>query len=113
MRSTQIMGLNSRAEHFLEKNVQTKFEYCVCPNCKEPHIETQIIHPHIDRSDLGLFLDGPKLYKYLLKDDTWIYEYIQSEVWSSGPCIFISLSRDPEGNDPIFESMWMEKEMEM
>ena len=111
MRCTQIIGINEKADKFLEENIKIDYQYCGCPDCKTKHVKAPVELDHIDKKEFGMFDDGPILRKYQLVDDSWVYEFIQADPWSSGPCIFLALSRDPEGNDPINETLWDEEEI--
>lgn len=46
------------------------------------------------------------LLRYPLLDNTYCYEYVQAEPWSSGPCTFLALAHDIDGTDPIPETLW-------
>lgn len=109
-RCTQIMGLHSRAEQWLQENQKIRLHKCSCPYCAKPHREHPVARFHESAKDLGMFDDGPDLIKYQLKDDSWVYEYVQEAPWSSGPMIFLALRR--EDQTPIEETLWKEEEME-
>lgn len=109
MRCTQTIGLSSAAQVYLVAKTATETVTCGCPNCTIPHKKQQISEAYASAASYGMFDDGPELYKYQLKDGTWVYEYVQACPWSSGPCIFLAL-RDEAGN-PILESLWSEDEI--
>ena len=111
MRATQIIGLSDKAAEFLKENLQVTKTSLVFAG-KRRNVETPTEKKIYDGETgvrMGMFDDGPALYKYLLKDGRWIFEYVQASPWSSGPCIFLAL-RDESGN-PIQESLWSEEEI--
>ena len=118
MRMTQIIGLSPQANAFLNENQKWIEINCSCPHCISKHVKHPIFESYQDASTAGMFDDGPALHKYQLKDDTWVYEYIQASPWSSGPCIFIALAtvpalnpfHVPAGNE-IKETLWSEEEI--
>ena len=114
MRCTQIIGLNDKAFQFLEQNQVKELVRCNCPDCKTEHIQGTKSDQYNDARNEGMFDDGPMLYKYHLKDGSFVYEYVQASPWSSGPCIFLALSMSPlnENNNPIIESLWSDEEIE-
>jgi hypothetical protein len=117
MRCTQIIGLSPQAHKFLEENQKKVLIKCSCPDCETYHIPMIIKEKYADASSQGMFDDGPSLFKYQLKDDTWIYEYVQACPWSSGPMIFTALAWEPVKNpyhipDKIIqETLWSEQEI--
>jgi len=50
------------------------------------------------------------LHEYKVIDGRVFYSYVQEEIWSSGPVIFLALM--DENKNPIPESLWTEEEME-
>jgi hypothetical protein len=82
MRCTQPMGLPLKAETFLHNNAE---RLDVCDHCgRDSGFKTEVI----DR--IGMFEDLP-LLRYTLKDGTQATEYVQTEIWSSGPMIWLGL----------------------
>lgn len=59
---------------------------------------------------VGMFFDEYPLYKYILPDGTELFETVQAEPWSSGPCFFLCL-RDSDGYI-IEESKWSQVEID-
>lgn len=113
MRETQIIGLNSWAREFLEKNV-VMVPNDLCPHCGgiitfKPRREVWS-----NQSYMGLCDDGPKLYEYFLKDGMRIREEIQVTPWSSGPCIFLKLQKlEKDGSwVDLSSSIWTDAEIE-
>lgn len=90
IRETQFFGLSEKAHKFLESNAK-RTPAKTCPTCKHKRGGDMIRTEYADRSDLGMFDDGPKLYEYKLKDGSVAKEVVQSSTWSSGPCIFLCL----------------------
>lgn len=107
-RSDQYIGLNQRAEDFLNKHA-VKDVYQIVRNGRvvetreEPQKE---VYDHIE----GAFYNTFPLYCYFLNDGSKVYEYVQADPWDSGPMYYIAL-RDSE-NKPIKESLWTNEEME-
>lgn len=121
MRQTQIIGLSPQALTFLKENEAKTLEKCYCPDCKTPHVEISLRKQYADGSHWGMFDDGPPLYKYQLKDGSWVCEFVQSCPWSSGPMIFLALTRVVNESievlamdamkNPVTESLWKEDEI--
>ena len=94
MRTTQVIGLNKRAEAFIERNaVNPDGEYT-------------------GQALLGMFGEGAytcRVFEYhddrILSPD-YFEEYLQIDPWSSGPMLFLAL-RWIDG-EPIPESLWLE-----
>jgi len=105
-RSTQVIGLKDEAVAFLKDNCEMILS--LCPVCKRTG------YPIQDRERYsqfpGMFGEIYPLYKYRLKKQSFLYEYVQVDPWSSGPCIFLALSTKPDGKDKQkFE--WSEEEI--
>jgi hypothetical protein len=84
------MGLPPDAISFLEENV---IRVNPCPHCKrDDGYEVKEIRR------TGMYDDTPML-AYKLKDGTWAEEYMQYEVWSSGPMMWFGL----QAGDKKFE----------
>ena len=111
MRCTQVIGLSKRASKFLVDNLKIEMKKCNCPDCKTQHREEMIEEVYDKETGVqaGMFDDGPELSRYRLKDDTWIYEYVQCDPWSSGPMIFLALRK--EDGSPIQETLWTDEEI--
>ena len=90
MRCDQFMGLPSSALDFLSKN---KVLEDFCEHCG------QFIPRELEEIDefVGMFEDKYPLYRHQLKDGRFADEFVQSDLWSSGPCFFLGL--DVHGGD--------------
>lgn len=106
MRCTQDRGLPQLAYDFLNENQKTT-EVKICPTCNHHSGGEGICEKYNSAADRGMFGDGPELYKYQLKDDSWVYEKVQAVPWSSGPCIFLMLV--DQNNKPLFK--WSDDEI--
>ena len=96
MRCSQPQGLPQEAIEFLEENAARKDP---CTHCgRDSGYETK----EIDRC--GMCEDTP-IIAYLLKDGTWAEEYLQGEIWSSGPMMWLGL----KVGDKKFE--WKEEDI--
>jgi len=107
MRCTHIIGLPPDATDFISENISLVPDV-VCPNCGKVCTKRWGHHTWLDRSDVGMFDDGPELQEYMLKDGRVVREHIQAAPWSSGPCIFLKLI--DEDMNILFE--WSEDDME-
>ena len=110
-RSTQVVGLNNRAMVWLIKNNKMVSGKCDCPDCKTEHMKKSAWEVYDKKTgvELGMFDDGPELCKYKLKDNSWVYEYVQDAPWASGPVIFLALRW--EDGTPVKESVWKKSEI--
>lgn len=107
MRCTQEYGLPEEATKFLDENVCKVPSLC-CPKCNHAIYETLDCWDYEDASHLGMFDDGPKLQRYRLKNFAIVEEFVQAVPWSSGPCIFLGLRYENDG-DILFQ--WSEEEI--
>jgi len=82
IRCSQPQGLPSRAEEFLENNV-VRVNQC-------PHCERHDGYKHEVIGTYGMF-DELELYRYTLLDGSIADEFIQAEIWSAGPMIWLGL----------------------
>ena len=106
-RSTQIIGLKSKALIFLEENCE--MVSALCPICKRKGYLTQNTERYSQFP--GMFGEMYPLHKYKLKDQSFLYEYVQADPWSSGPCMFLALSTKPDGKGKQ-KFKWSDKEIE-
>ena len=82
MRCSQPHGIPPEAIEFLDKNA---FRLDQCPICKRNSgYEKEII-------DTYGMCDELSLYRYTLLDGSTADEFIQEEIWSSGPMIWLGL----------------------
>ena len=49
------------------------------------------------------------LSKFTFQDGTILFEGIQAEPWSSGPCSFMALYYDQECQNPVLATLWNQK----
>ena len=106
-RSTQIIGLTVLAEAFLHSNCE--MVSTLCPICKK---KGHFVRNSERYSQFpGMFGEMYPLHKYKLKDQSFLYEYVQADPWSSGPCIFLALSTKPDGKGKQ-KFKWSDKEIE-
>jgi len=82
MRCSQPQGLPSEAIAFLEENA---IRIDLCPHCGR---DDGYMKKHI--GSIGMFDDVP-MYEYNLKNGDIAVEYVQEEIWSSGPMIWLGL----------------------
>lgn len=116
-RSDQFIGLNERANKWLEENgihlkVRITREVRAVDSNEFVHQEThefeELQSEQYDTiSGAWEEIAGNLLY-YPLKDGRQAREYVQDVPWSSGPMYFLALKVDEE---PVPESLWTEKEM--
>lgn len=113
MRCTQFMGLSDGAGRFLRENQKYTAVKCNCPHCASEHVQKPCEVDYDEAHSVGMFDDGPDLTRYELKDGSFVYEYVQAVPWSSGPMIFLALSRNPKNEPPapIEETLWKDEEM--
>lgn len=96
MRCSQPYGLPPKAIEFLNKNA---FKLDQCPICKRNSgYKKEIIGTY------GMF-DELTLYRYILLDGNIAEEFIQEEIWNSGPMIWLGLT----WKDAKFK--WADKEI--
>lgn len=96
MRCSQPQGLSASAEEFLRNYAVT---FNPCKHCKK--------HDGYKKKSIGKYgmLDELDLYEYILIDGSVAREYIQQEIWDSGPITWLGLT----WKDAKFE--WADSEM--
>ena len=115
-RSDQWIGLNERAKEMVmidgfkmiiscKKDgtiIESSSFPCLIPKGKRE------VYSEVE----GAFYTTFNLYMYTLEDGTELYEAVQAEPWSSGPCYFVAL-KDAAGKHGqwIKESLWTDEEM--
>lgn len=109
MRTDQYVGLSSRAIEFLKENAELDHFQLL----KNGVIDQDYYEPkkEVFSTLIGAFQNEFPLFTYFLENGEKVYEYVQAEPWSSGPMYYIALSYDPEGTDPVIETLWTEEEM--
>lgn len=109
MRQTQVIGLSDSGKEyvcsFADHDLFIKIRNNKIIEEKEI-ISSEESNRHVINDD---YCDIP-LKKYLLKDGSWIYEYVQDIVWSSGPMYFLAL--ETEDLSVIKTSLWTKEEIE-
>ena len=105
MRATQFMGLCGNAYKYLKKHVK-HIPAVKCDKCGHVEGGKFLYDVYKDASNLGMMDDGPKLRRYHMKDDTFVYQVVQAIPWSSGPCIYLALSETEDTTGMIPETMW-------
>ena len=82
MRCSQPQGLPAHAEEFLRDNAVRVNE---CQHCQR--------HDGYQREVIGKYgmFDELDLYRYTLLDGSTADEFVQEEMWSSGPMIWLAL----------------------
>lgn len=94
MRSTQIIGLSQEAKNYLSCYCK-QVSIHICPDCNHKYGGSKFKKEKYDSAaEYGMFGDGPNLYKYKLKDGSFVKEIVQAVPWSSGPCIFLCLEKE-------------------
>lgn len=83
MRCSQSRGLPKEAGEFLRNFAEVK-DFCRCCGRDDGYVKEQINEPQ------GFFSD-PALFKYTLRDGSTADEYIQREIWDSGPVTWLGL----------------------
>ncbi len=107
MRCTQPMGLAPVAVEFLKQNAVV---FNGCEHCgRNDGYERKVI------GQTGMF-DEMDLHEYPLKDGRVAREFVQGEIWSSGPMIWTALEVghwDQQGNryGTIEQFLWPESEI--
>jgi hypothetical protein len=85
MRCSQPQGLSKEAEDFLRENARVK-DFCPCCGRDSGYIKEQI-----NETDHTQAFDDCALFRYHLKDGIAAEEYVQFEVWDSGPMTWLGL----------------------
>lgn len=82
MRCSQPYGLPDHAEEFLSDNASRVDQ---CPHCER--------HDGYRKEVIGTYgmFDELELYRYTLLDGSTADEFVQGEIWSSGPMIWLAL----------------------
>ncbi|MHA2063462.1 MAG: hypothetical protein ACXABY_03680 [Candidatus Thorarchaeota archaeon] len=100
------MGLTEEAIKWLHKNCVKVLKYTkVFPDDREDE-EVWEWEVEVYQETNSWYGEGYSLKRYRLANGLWVYEYIQAEPWSSGPCTFLALSWTPDGKDPIEATLW-------
>ena len=121
IRMVQYQGLNEWAQKFVEGEQVFAYEEHttkVYPDgrrvAQQPRriFQSSVKREEYDKyiEDFGGIEENYPLYMYTMPDGRVYYEYLQSTMWSSGPCLFIAL-KDEKGN-VVQESLWTDEEQQ-
>lgn len=122
MRTDQIIGLNVRAEKYIQGKDKVVGERTIIDRyynhfgelgntiTKSEHIYSSTVKVEEYSSYYGMFGDPYELMRYTHIDGKVYDECVQSSPWSDGPMFFLALS-DKNGV-LIQETLWTEEEME-
>ena len=97
-RSSQPMGLPKKAREFLATNA-VKLGYC-------EHCKRDSGYEREEAERTGMFGDDVPVFRYKLTNGSFAEEFVQEEVWSSGPMMWFGL-KVPGGPDIL----WCEAEI--
>ncbi len=103
-RTVNVMGLSTQAYKWLEENAYKTPEF-ICTECSQ----TILSHFHTTNVPKGIIegFGGEELYtlqQYELFNGKFVEEYVQAEIWNSGPNIYLAL-RYLDGAI-VKESLW-------
>jgi len=119
MRCDQYIGLNDRGHKLVAgESVQVATDYVTrhYHDGRVVELPPQPVKEYTVKKDergvefYGMFDDPYPLYEYTMSDGRVLKEYLQDEIWSSGPMFFIALL--DENDNIISESLWTEEEMQ-
>jgi hypothetical protein len=106
MRTTQYLGLNQKAQAWLENHCE---ETALLTKKFVEGMFGEKVH-QLRKHSLKTpktIVRNPKAPSYL---ETHVEEYVQAEPWSSGPVIFLAL-RYSKCKQPVEASLWPEEEI--
>jgi len=109
MRCSQIMGLSDGARKFLkkgEKLLWTDHIRRVFPDGSEEEevYEHCAVEIRPGEGSYGMFHEF-EFDEFVFPDGTVYEEYVQHEVWSSGPMIWLAI-RHKDTKEPVKETLW-------
>jgi hypothetical protein len=119
-RSWNFYGLSAQAHQFLNDNLQlTEFEETVTRTYADGRVHSTTRKLQEESWQKGIaysehqpWFDEPlHLKSYVLKNGQTVYEYVQEEPWSSGPCTFVALSysENNRDNNPVESTLWSQR----
>lgn len=119
MRCDQIFGLNESATQLLLDNktlLYTEQVTRVYPDgqtVRQEEDDRAVLEIPREKYDSynGMFDNEYPLYEYTLLDGSVVQEYVQSDMWSSGPCIFLAL-RYKESKESVASTLWDQSEID-
>lgn len=123
-RSTQLIGLNERAEALLDAHGRSRKRLRhrivgrkqLPDGTSEPYVR-ECWGPELEPEYTGREVDGMfgercwELRRWCLPDGRVLVEDVQDEIWSAGPCIFLAL-RDEASGEWVSETLWSDEEMQ-
>lgn len=117
MRCTQVIGMNGWAcQTFADTYKVEEVGVRSYPDGRVEKFRREVELPVIEGVPSGQIFTGMvgeeyDLLRYKLPNgEIWV-QYVQSEPWASGPCIFLALKNEKSG-EVIKESLWTEAEIE-
>ena len=119
IRMDQHFGLNAWAENYVEGKLEFSHKEQITKKYSDGKIE---VGPEINifKSDVkkvssenwysGTYGEQYPLHKYIFPNGDVLYEKVQSENWSSGPCFFLALCY--EGGKWLEKSLWAQEDID-
>lgn len=120
MRMTQYQGFTQAAHEWLNRNCEaityTEFTRRVYSDGRKETLLPRVVNilksEETDNIIYGLCDEEVRnLKRYPLKKGGYVEEYLQAEIWSSGPCMFMAL-RFSDTKIPINASLWPQKALD-
>lgn len=109
MRMDQIMGLSEGGKKYLEQHASRDLILTI-RNGGLVDKKSQVSKEKSDwDSIVGMNGEDICFHKYLLKDGSWVFEYPQTTIYSSGPMYFLALKL--KGGKIVEETLWSETEL--
>lgn len=116
-RSWNFYGLGAQAQQFLQDNLElTEFEETVTRTYADGRVHSttrklleEPWQKAVSYAEHQPWFDEPlQLKYYVLKNGQIVYEYVQEEPWSSGPCTFLALSYSANNREsnPVESTLW-------
>jgi hypothetical protein len=119
-RSTQIIGLNPVATELVAGREMVTYHETgerIWPDGQREAFSRDVTGSDVYRENSGRWYYGMfpdeeyPLLRYRLPDGNWLYEAVQADPWSAGPCIFLAL-RDGAPDGPwLPETLWSDQEI--
>ena len=117
-RSWSFYGLTPQAHLFLEQHIELcEYQETLirtyangrCEQSTQTLKESSWQKGKIYAQHQPWFDEPLQLKSWTLPNGQEIYEFVQDEPWSGGPCTFLALSYDISGTQPVIESLWSEE----
>jgi len=109
IRCDQMIGLSPRAEAFLDEHCSTQLVETFVDGIKEGEYHKRKLCKG-KHTIVSMFGDESILPGYELKDGSKVYEDVQAEPWSSGPCFFLYLV--DEAGKVVENTAWTDEEID-